>query len=371
MSNQIKIFVDCHVFDGTFQGTTTYLKGIYSQFILDQDFHFFLASNNNEILENIFGHHKNVTYIQYKYSNKYVRILFEIPSIIRQNNIDFAHFQYIVPPFKYCKYIVTVHDILFKDYPQYFPLSYKIRNRILFKWSANYSDIVLTVSEYSQHRIQHHFNIKNVVVTPNAIDPVYYELYSKDYVKKQVLKEYGIDDYWIYISRWEPRKNHLSLLKVFVDNQYYKKYTLVFIGNDALKNKAYNQYFEGLSNEIKQKIIRLKQIDFVELVKLLRGAIISVYPSLAEGFGIPPLEALAARVPSICSNTTAMSDFDFMIENNMTFQPHNLSDIKNCLDSNINETVNEKVDAQIREQMKSKYNWKLSVDNLKDAIFSA
>lgn len=362
MNNQIRILVDCHVFDGTFQGTTTYLKGLYSKFILDKNYHFFLASNNSKNLELIFGTHDNVTYLNYWHSSKYLRLLFQIPLLIRKHNIDFAHFQYIVPPIKYCRYIVTVHDILFMDFPQYFPYSYRLKNKFLFKWSALQSDLVLTVSSFSKKMIEHYIKINKVIVTPNAVDPVYYENYDKKEVKKEVYEKYGLNDYWIYVSRWEPRKNHHSLLKVFVENQYYKNYSLVFVGDDAIVNEAYDHYFENLPEEIKSKIIRLKKIDFEELVLLLRGSNLSVYPSFAEGFGIPPLEALAARVPSICSNTTGMSDFTFM--ESMRFVPDNLIQMKNCIDKNLNT----KIEKSVLEEMEKTYNWNSSVSKLRNAI---
>jgi glycosyltransferase involved in cell wall biosynthesis len=362
MSNQIKILVDCHVFDGPFQGTTTYLKGIYSEFILDKKFHFFLASNNSQKLKTIFGKHENATYLEYKFSNKYLRLLFSIPLIIRKYKIDFAHFQYIVPPIKSCRYIVTIHDILFMDFPQYFPLSYRIRNKFLFKWSASRSDIVLSVSEFSKKRIEDCFKINKVIVTPNAVDPIFFENYNKSDVKKEVYNQYGLKDYWIYISRWEPRKNHHSLLKVFVENQYYENYSLVFVGNYSIKNKEYCKYFETLSEDVKSKIISLTNIDSNELVLLLRGASLSVYPSFAEGFGIPPLEALAANISSICSNTTGMSDFNFM--ESRRFQPNNLIQMKKCIDENLKL----KPEPAVVKHLKKAYSWKDSGLKLKTAI---
>jgi glycosyltransferase involved in cell wall biosynthesis len=362
MSKQTRILVDCHVFDGTFQGTTTYLKGLYSQFILDKNYHFFLASNDSENLKTIFGTPENVTYLKYKSSSKYIRLLIDIPAIIKKHNIEFAHFQYIVPPIKSCRYIVTIHDILFMEYPQYFPLSYKLKNKFLFKWSALQSDIVLTVSSFSKRAIETHFKISDVIITPNAVDTVYAETYDKKQVKKEVSLKYGLKNYWIYISRWEPRKNHHSLLKVFVENAYYKKYSLVFVGNDAIKNEAYDSYFETLSDSIKSRIIRLKKIDFDALVLLLRGSDLSVYPSFAEGFGIPPLEALAANIPSICSNATGMSDFTFM--KNMRFAPDNLSEMKACIDANLNTQSS----VSIIKEIESSYNWESSVSKLRNAI---
>ena len=141
-------FVDCHVFDGNLQGTATYLKGLYHELIKDKSKNFFLAAHNIENLQSIFGIYENVTYLQYSSKNKFFRLLFDIPKLITQNKIDYAHFQYVVPPIKRCKYIVTTHDVLFLDFPQYFPLFYRLKNKLFFKFSANKSDIVLTVSQY-------------------------------------------------------------------------------------------------------------------------------------------------------------------------------------------------------------------------------
>jgi glycosyltransferase involved in cell wall biosynthesis len=357
-----RIFVDCHVFDGNFQGTTTYIKGLYSELLKDKTIQFFFGAFNVEFLQTIFGNQDNLTYVRYKSKNKFYRLLFDIPRIIRQNKIDYAHFQYVVPPIKTCKYIVTIHDVLFLDFPEYFPLTYKIKNKFLFKNSAKKSDIVLTVSEYSESQIQKHFGIKKVTITPNAVDPVYFENYNKNEVCKQVREKFKVSNYFLFVSRWEPRKNHHSLLKVFVQSEYYKKHNLVFIGNEAIKNKEYNDYYSTLSKEIKATIFTFDKVNFQELLLFVRGADLSIYPSIAEGFGIPPLESLAANVPTICSNTTAMSDFQFF--DDCLFSPLDLEDFKHKIDIGLNDTVLD----QKRVALQKKFNWELAAQHFKKAI---
>lgn len=358
----IKIFVDCHVFDGNFQGTTTYLKGLYSELLKDKTKRFYFGASNIVFLETIFGKHDNLTYVRYRGKNKFYRLLFDIPNIIKQNKIDYAHFQYVVPPIKACKYIVTIHDVLFLNFPEYFPLTYRIKNNFLFKTSAKRSDIVLTVSDYSKQQIQKHFGIKKVTVTPNAVDPIYFEVYDKKEVCNQVKEKFKIENYFLYVSRWEPRKNHDRLLKAFVENEYYKKHSLVFVGDKAIKNKVYDDYFKSLPKEIKATIFSLKKIKHQDLVLLVRGADLSIYPSIAEGFGIPPLESLAANVPTICSNTTAMSDFKFF--DDCLFNPLDLDDLKSKIAIGLND---KKID-QKRNQMQEKFNWQLAAEQFKKAI---
>ena len=357
-----KIFVDCHIFDGNPQGTTTYLKGLYKELIKDESIFFFLAANNIEKLQAIFGIHENVFYLKYTSKNKFYRLLFDIPKLITQNKIDYAHFQYVVPPIKKCKYIVTIHDILFLDFPQYFPLFYRIKNHFLFKYSAQKSDIVLTVSQYSKEKIEKYFNIFDVKIIPNAVDSEYFEKYSKENEVQIVKNKFNLENYFLFVSRWEPRKNHHTLLKIFVENKYYKKYKLVLIGDNAIENKAYNDYYNLLENEIKEQIVRLKKIGFQDLVHLVRASSLSVYPSFAEGFGIPPLESIASGIPTVCSNTTAMSDFDFI--GDCLFNPDSATD----LNLKINKALEDSLIEEKRNQVDLKYKWDLSAKIFKGIL---
>lgn len=352
-ATQINIFVDCHVFDGSFQGTTTYLKGIYLEMIKYKHIHYFFAAKDIDNLIAIFGIHDNVHFLKYKTDNKFYRLLFDIPNLIKTNKIDYAHFQYVVPPIKHCKYINTIHDVLFLDFPEYFSLFYRIKNNFLFKWSAKKSDIVLTVSEYSKVRIEQNFKIKNLVVIPNAVDEAFYQEYDKSEMKDFVKEKFGIENYFLFVSRIESRKNHLTLLKVFVENDYYKSKKLVFVGKKVNLNPNYLNYYNKLSNEIKNKIIHFDNLSFEDLLPVVRAADLSVYPSLAEGFGIPPLESLAANVPTVCSNSTAMSDFDFM--DNYLFDPLNENDLK----LKINLALNS-LNTVSPQQIKNNYNWQAS-----------
>lgn len=355
------ILIDCHVFDQSLQGTTTYVKGIYLELVKDKTKNFYFVSHTYN-LEEIFGTQENVHYIKFKSKNKFYRLLVELPQIIKKHKIDYAHFQYIVPPLKRCKYIVSLHDVLFLDYPKYFPFIYKVSKKILYKYSAKYSDIVLTVSEFSKKRIEHHFNLQNIYITPNAVEASFYESYDKLQVQKQVLEKFGIQNYFLFVSRWEPRKNHHLLLKFFAEKEYYKEYNLVFLGDEAIENKEYNNYYKSLSEEIKSRIFKLNKISFQDLLLINRAAKLSVYPSIAEGFGIPPLESIACGIPTVCSNTTAMSDFDFMSD--CLFNPYDAID----LDKKIKVALSDQNLVEKKEKVYKKYNWSIAAKQIQNAI---
>jgi glycosyltransferase involved in cell wall biosynthesis len=359
---KVNFFVDCHFFDGNLQGTTTYLKGLYQELIKDKNINYFLAAYDIESLKLVFGTHDNVYYLKYSFKNKFVRLLFNIPKLISQNNIDYAHFQYVIPPIKKCKYIVTIHDVLFLDFPQYFPLFYRIKNRFLFKYSAKKSEVVLTVSQYSKDRIQKHFTISNVEIIPNAVDLEYFTPYNKEAETQIVKNKFNLENYFLLVSRWEPRKNHHTLLKTFVEKEHYKNHKLVFVGDDAMENKSYNDYYHFLEKEIKEQIIRLKKVEYQDLIHLVRAASLSIYPSFAEGFGIPPLESIACCIPTVCSNTTAMSDFDFI--GDCLFDPMSATD----LNLKIIKALQDNLLEEKKHQMGIKYNWNLSAQNFKKLL---
>jgi glycosyltransferase involved in cell wall biosynthesis len=357
LKNTINIFVDCHVFDDGFQGTRTYIQGLYSELIKYKDIHFFLGSIKPDNLVSVFGYHSNVTYVKYRYHNKYLRLLIDMPQIIKKNKIEFAHFQYIVSPFKRCKYIVTTHDVLFIDFPAYFPFFNRIVNTMIYKQSAKWADIRLTVSEYSKQKIEQHFGLSEYSITPNAVNAVFFEEYDKELIKVNIAKEFSLKEYIIYVSRWEPRKNQQMVLKAFVDLELYKKHQLLFLGNDTIFNNEYHEIFDHLRPEIKKQIITLKNTDFQTMLLLLRGSKVSVYPSLAEGFGIPPLESVAAKIPTICSDKTAMSDYSFF--DKFYFDPYDQVEFNKKLLQILEENLSEDFE-KIAHKIKEKYNWQKS-----------
>lgn len=356
-NKRIKIFVDCHVFDKGFEGTRTYIQGLYLELIKLEEIDFYFAAQNIPNLKSIFGNASNVNYLEYKSHNKYYRLLVDCPRLIKKNKIDYAHFQYRVPPIKFCKYIVSIHDILFLDFPQYFPRFNSLMNHILFKYSSKKSEIVLTGSNFSKERLEKHFDISNVQVQVYGVEDFFYESYDKEKIKSQVKEKHGVENYIIYISRHEPRKNHYLLLKAFIELKLYKNHDLVLMGDVTFKDSKFDDLMESLVSEIKNKVKLLNKVAFTEMIQLLRGAEVAIYPSLAEGFGLPPLESVAAQVPTICSNTTSMAEFDFFEDD--FINPLDIEEIKSKLAHKL-ENPDKKRLKELVTFVKQKYNWNAS-----------
>ena len=309
----MRILVDAHVFSGKFQGTRTYIKGLYSSLILrNQKWFFYIASDNSDLIKREFPETNNVIFVNYKYKNSFLRLLFDIPRLISKYEIDYAHFQYITPLFRYCKYIVTTHDILFaqKEYKSFFDKKYRYIKGPLFKHSAKKSDLLFTVSEYSKDKISENYSISKdkIYVTPNSINFIDLEVNNTNDDSSFLFKK----KYLLYVSRIEPRKNHVSVLKSFIELELYEKdYYVVFVGTSDHKYPELEKYIYKFKNIFDKYLIFLEGIEDDQLRNIYSNAELKIYPSLAEGFGIPPLEAALLKKKVICSNKTAMRDFSF------------------------------------------------------------
>lgn len=344
----MRLLVDAHVFDGAYQGTRTYIEGLYTHLTQYKDIDFYFAAHNEQYLKTVFGESANVHYIHLNSQGSTKRLVFEYPQIIKKYNVDYAHFQYISPLIKNCKEIVTIHDLLFLDYPQFFPISYRIKNNYFFKRSAKRADILLTVSNFSMNEMSKHFGIDNsrIFITPNSILP------TKNVEDINIKELYGLDKYILTVSRIEPRKNHLNLLRAFVELDLASKgYKLVMVGAKDLSYNSFFDYYNKLNKQYKEQVLFL-QVPFNILVTLYRQANLFVFPSYCEGFGIPPIEAMSYGCPLLCSNSTAMAEFE--LPNEIFFDPYNLEELKQKMAKQLISPLDKATYASL---VLSKYNW--------------
>lgn len=332
---KIKIFVDAHGFDTPYQGVQSFLLHLYNallQYYPQLDI--YMGSYYTERIRQAFPLLPINNILPYKSLRPAaVRFVRDIPRLLKQHYFDFAHFQYIAPrPQAGCQYIVTLHDVLFKDYPQSFSWGFRQTRNQLFGSSIKKAAIKTTVSTYAQERIAHHYQIPlaQLHIVPNAIPPLCDTVPKRDEAIGLIKTKYGIDNFILYVSRIEPRKNHLLLLQTWLELELYKQgIPLVFIGSSrdaGRKSAPLLRAMRQLPTEARPFFHHIEQVDGQWLPIFLRAARLFVYPSIAEGFGIPPLEAASAGTPVLCSDATAMQDFSFF--KNHCFTPHDKQVLK-------------------------------------------
>ena len=204
---------------------------------------------------------------------------------------------------------IVVHDLAFLHYPEFLPRQQLMYYRWFMPRFLKKAKQVVTVSGFSKQDLKKNFPVcigKTAVVynAPNRVfRPLSWE--EKELVKQQYT---GGVEYFFYCGAIHPRKNLLSLLKAFsaFKKRQKSQMKLVIAGRLAWKNQS----FERLLNTFKYRadVILTGYLDRGELARLTAAAYAMVYPSLFEGFGVPPLESLQSGVPAIVARTSAMPE---------------------------------------------------------------
>lgn len=226
---------------------------------------------------------------------------------------DVTHFfNYIVPPFVSGKKVVTVHDMVYKAFPG------TVRGRTLFmlnmglKRSMKRADIIVTDSEFSKTEIIKYFpEHKNKIrVVPCGVDTERFRPCTDKERIAAVKASLGIEgDYFLYLGTIEPRKNLerlISAYAAFAKKVGDKAPELALAGGKGWLNDGIYSRVEKLG--MTDKIIFTEYVPSEDMAPLMCGALAFVFPSLYEGFGMPPLEAMACGVPVLASGEASLPE---------------------------------------------------------------
>jgi len=225
-----------------------------------------------------------------------------------RQRIDLLHVQYRLPFVSLGACACTIHDVLFETHPQFFPKSFALMSRMASRAAINHADLLFTVSRYTRHAMADVYRIDpaTIAVTYNAVDGERFHPYP---AANELCARYGLvpNGYVCTVGRLEPRKNHLTLIRAYAELPAgLRGYPLVIIGQRDFDFDAIHEL--ARSAGLEQSIRFIENASDDELPVLLSQASLFVYPSWAEGFGMPVLEAMACGVPVITSTTTSMPE---------------------------------------------------------------
>lgn len=192
--------------------------------------------------------------------------------------------------------VVTIHDLIFVRFPQYFKLiDRKIYFR-KFKYAAEHADHIIAISEQTKRDVVDFLGApeEKITVVYQSCDQVFKQSYDNEQ-KKRVIRQYELPEHFLLsVGTVESRKNILSVVKAMknIDSQ------LLVVG--STKTKYATELMGYIQTEgLETKVRFLKGISNEELAIVYQLASVFVYPSLFEGFGIPIIEALYSKTPVI------------------------------------------------------------------------
>jgi len=219
-----------------------------------------------------------------------------------------------IPKIKRGKFVVTVQDLIFLTQSQFFNHNdvRLVRERI--KMAIEEADVILAPSFSTIRDLQQYYGVstEKTRVIYYAADENFRVIKDSTRLSQAFGKyPFKAGEYIFYTGAVEPRKNIEGLLQIyshFKKMTPHKMYTLVIAGEVS------QSYKEKLNSMIKQLELRKEDVYFTDyvadddLILLMNGALLFVFPSYYEGFGFPPLEAMACGIPVITSNNSSLPE---------------------------------------------------------------
>jgi glycosyltransferase involved in cell wall biosynthesis len=235
-----------------------------------------------------------------------------VPWTLRREGVTLFHApHYVLPPLVRCRSVVTIHDCIHLMFPQYLPNRFALAYaRTSITMAARRANRVLTVSESSKRDI-----LRFVDVPADRIDVIYnayderfgVEPREEDVVR--VRERYQLhDEFVLYAGNVKPHKNLARLIEAFhlVRSRGLDHLKLVLIGDEisryAALRRAVHRY------QLHKYVRFLGYLPEETLAVMYRLAGVFVFPSLYEGFGLPPLEAMASGTPVVTSNVSSLPE---------------------------------------------------------------
>ncbi len=230
---------------------------------------------------------------------------FELPSL----GLDLLHSPDFIPPFhRHFKSVITIHDLAFLLYPHFLTQDSACYYGQIDQ-AVKSTDHIIAVSESTKQDTIRLLGVpeSKISVIYEAANPLYHPM-DRDQARAYVRRAYELEEYLLFVSTIEPRKNLPTLLHAFraLRDQYKVKTVLAVVGRRGWLSEGAFALVEKL--RLKDRVRFLGQVPLEDLVYLYNGAQALVHPSFYEGFGLSPLEAMLCGAPVICSNVSALPE---------------------------------------------------------------
>jgi glycosyltransferase involved in cell wall biosynthesis len=204
------------------------------------------------------------------------------------------------------KTVVTIHDLIFLRYPQYYKWIDRMIYRLKFKYACQKADRIIAVSKCTKRDIISFFHIdeEKIAVVYQGCHPNF-RLRVADENKAAIAAKYSLPPRFIlFVGSIEARKNLLLVVKALT--RLPDEIPLVAVGRSTRYQSEVERYAEKAG--IRSRVKLLNNVPFEDLPAIYQSAALFVYPSLFEGFGIPIIEALSSEVPVIAATGSCLEE---------------------------------------------------------------
>ncbi len=374
----MKIGIDCRMLGPQNGGLGRYVEQLVKQLIeTDQENQYvlFLTKQNwEQVTANTNRVQKVVADIPWYSFAEQLRF----PGIIRRASVNLMHFpHWNVPLFYRGPFVLTIHDLIMYHYPRASattlgPVVYFLKDRIhrlVLRSAARRARHIIVTSEFTKQDVRETLGVPlhEMTVTYQAPFKTASEESGILNIESGDAKEiapnnpfpnskFYIPDspFVLYVGSAYPHKNLFGLLKAWqiFQERNGSEYQLVLVGKDS---EFYRRQIPNSKFQI-PGLVHLSSVSDQELVELYKHASLYIFPSLYEGFGLPPLEAMRYGVPVVSSNRTCLPEV--LGEAALYFDPESYEQMADVIDQGLR---NEDLRTTLRENAKhelQRYSWK-------------
>jgi glycosyltransferase involved in cell wall biosynthesis len=330
----VKIGIDTHAAEGEGSGNRTYIRGLVralARLPASADYVLYALDPAHPFYGEFRGHPR-VRVRRLWPRQALGRIPLALALASWRDRVDVLHVQYVGPPWHHGALVVTVHDLAFLRVPRSFPPRQALRLRWQVPANARRAARVITGSEYSRRDISAAYGIplERIAVTSIGVDEQHPEALPDPAVLDALKRNAGIvHRYVLCVGRLNARKNLVGLLHAFerVRDGASEPAQLVIAGPRDHRADELDRAIAASPR--RGDGVRLGHVGEDKLAALFSGATVFAYPSFFEGFGLPPLEAMARGVPVICSGVTSLPEV--VGDAALTVDPSSVDDIAAAL----------------------------------------
>ncbi|MDN3988217.1 glycosyltransferase family 4 protein [Zwartia vadi] len=206
--------------------------------------------------------------------------------------------------------VATIMDALPLSHPEWSRSEFRATKNFLWRRALDWADNIITISDYSKQQLIQWANIspKKITVIPLGVAPEWFECVSQKRIH-HVKYQYALPEmFFISVGTLQPRKNIARTIQAhrMLPETIRKRAPLIIVGSAGWKSEEVLNLID--QEKINGSVRWLQHVPHVDLLPILTLSSALVFPSLAEGFGLPVLEAFAANVPVITSNTTSLPE---------------------------------------------------------------
>ena len=278
--------------------------------------------------------------------------LWQQTQAVQRAQADWYVSTFLLPPRVPCRAAVLIHDLSFRAHPDYFPASIALYMRVLVGLALRRAEVAIALSEFTRREIKRFYPWaagKTHVIYP-GIERIFSA--TDDGHDAAARSTYGVTEpYILAVGNIHPRKNLARLLAAYEQLRATRSDVprLVWAGMERWGSDEVRERAQAAGVQL------IGRVQAAHLPALYRGAQVLVYPSLYEGFGLPPVEAMACGTPVIASNTTALPEA--VGEAALTVDPESVEQITAALEQIITDTSLRTELRQRGLRQTARFNW--------------